>query len=74
MCEHNHRISALEKQNEEIFQRLDKLETRFSRHETKLQECQDSVNFVEAEIPHLRHLVHRNEELENDLAFRHPPD
>ncbi|MBW4498501.1 MAG: hypothetical protein KME57_02645 [Scytonema hyalinum WJT4-NPBG1] len=74
LSDHDSRITGLEKQNEEILQKLAKLEKKYNAHETQLQECQSSVNFLEDEIPHLRHLVGRNEELQNRIDFFCPPD
>lgn len=50
------------------------LESRIRKLEEKSDEMQDSLDFLENEVPHLRHLVHQNEDLENQLAFYYPPD
>ncbi|MBD2293099.1 hypothetical protein H6G06_06265 [Anabaena sphaerica FACHB-251] len=65
VCEHNYRISALEKKHEEILLKLDNFENQ-------LQENQESMSVLEAEIPHLRHIVCKNEDLENRLTFLEP--
>jgi predicted nuclease with TOPRIM domain len=68
VCEHNYRISALEQKHEEILLKLDNFENQ-------LQEKQESMSVLEAEIPHLiRHLTCKNEDLENRLAFLEPQD
>jgi|688.fasta_scaffold930263_1 hypothetical protein len=67
VCEHNYRISALEKKHEEILLKLDNVENQ-------LQEKQESISSIQAEIPHLRHLACKNEDLENRLAFLEPED
>ncbi|WP_193962042.1 hypothetical protein [Dolichospermum sp. LEGE 00246] len=42
--------------------------------ENQLQEKQESISSIQAEIPHLRHLACKNEDLENRLAFLEPED
>lgn len=58
------RISNLEDQYKEMIQRLDKQEIQFQKHDTQLLDCQSSVNYLEAKIPHLAYLEDRNAELE----------
>jgi hypothetical protein len=60
-------IQSCKQQNQEILVKLDSFENQ-------LQENQESINFIETEIPHLRHLVGKNEDLENRLAFLEPED
>ncbi|GAB1541090.1 hypothetical protein NUACC21_37600 [Scytonema sp. NUACC21] len=74
LTDNDNGISNLEKQNEEILRTLAKFDKKLSIYETQLQEFQDSVQLLEAEIPYLRHLVCRNEELQNERDFFYPPD
>ena len=60
-------VSILKQQHQEMLLRLDSVENQ-------LQEKQESISFIEAEIPYLRHLVCKNEDLENRLAFLEPED
>ncbi len=57
-------ISNVKQKCKGIIQKIDKYDTRLQEQATQLQECQESVNFVENEIPHLKYLVGRNAELE----------
>jgi len=74
LAEHDNRISTLGQQNEEILQILDKFAKKLMVNETQLQACQDSVEFLESEIPYLRNLACRNEELQNERDFFCLPD
>lgn len=51
------RISAIEQGGKEILQKL-------QNQQIELRNCQSVVSFLEAEIPHLRHQVARNAEIE----------
>lgn len=64
LIEQDRRISNLEQKYEEMMQKLDRQDTQLGEQNTQLQECQDAVNFMETEIPHLRYLVGRNAERE----------
>jgi septal ring factor EnvC (AmiA/AmiB activator) len=74
LADQDNRISTLAKQNEEILQTLNKFTKKLMLNEAQLQAFQDSVQFLEAEIPYLRNLVHRNEELQNERNFFCAPD
>lgn len=71
LSDHDNRISALEKL-EDILNKIDKFQIMCIKHETQIRECQHSVNFLEAEIPHLRNLVGLNEDLQNRVDFYCP--
>lgn len=51
--EQDNRVSCLEKNQQQVLQRLER---------------------IEEEIPYLRHLVSKNEDLENKVSFYEPPD
>lgn len=74
LADYDNRISTLAKQYEEILQTLAKFAKNLMGNETQVQACQDSVQFLEAEIPYLRNLACRNEELQNERDFFCPPD
>ncbi|MBD2196816.1 MULTISPECIES: hypothetical protein [Calothrix] len=71
---HECRIRTLEQQNQEILLKLNKLENLTNANTSQLQENQELISFIEAEIPYLRHLVYKNDDLENRLAFLEPSD
>lgn len=58
--EQDNRVSCLEKNQQQVLQ----------NQESFLQR----LEFIEEEIPYLRNLVYRNEELEHKKSFYEPPD
>lgn len=53
---------------------LTKQDNRVSCLEKNQQGVLQRLEFIEGEIHHLRHLVSKNEELENKISFYEPPD
>jgi len=64
LIEQDSRIGNLEDKYKEMLQRLDKHDTQFKEHNTQLQNCQNSVSYLEDKIPHLAYLEDKNAELE----------